>query len=78
MARGQSPALSVVALAASASQASSSVSAGSAMEAVDAAATFAAVKQKLNRTPFDDWLQSSTPTETDESCASEYWVVATG
>jgi len=78
MARGPFHAPPVVALAASASQASSSVSADSAMEAVDPAATFAAAKQKLNRTPFDDWLQSSTPTETDESCASEYWVVATG
>jgi len=49
MARGQSPVLSVVALAASASQGSSSVYAGGAMEAADVAATFAAVKQKLNR-----------------------------
>jgi hypothetical protein len=40
------------------------------MEAVDAAATFAAVKQKLNRTPFNDWLLSSTPTEPDESCVT--------
>jgi hypothetical protein len=48
MARGQSPALSVVALAAGASLGLSSVSAASAMEAADVAATFAAVKQKLN------------------------------
>jgi hypothetical protein len=54
MARGLFYALPVVVLAASASQASSSVSAGSATEAVDAAATFAVVKQKLNRTLFDD------------------------
>jgi hypothetical protein len=39
------------------------------MEAVDAAATFAAGKQKLNRTRFNDWLLSSTSTETDVSCA---------
>jgi hypothetical protein len=69
MAKGQSPAPPVVALAAGASQASSSVSAGSAMEAVDAAATFAVVKQKLNRTHFNDWLLSSTSTEPDVSCA---------
>ena len=69
MARGAFHALPVVALAASALQASSSVSAGSAMEAVDAAATFAAGKQKLNRTRFNDWLLSSTSTETDVSCA---------
>jgi hypothetical protein len=54
MARGQSPALSVVALAAAASLGSSLVSAGSAMEAANVAATFAAVKQKLNRIPSND------------------------
>src|SRR6516162_1378242 len=69
MARGPLHAPPVVALGASASQASSSVSAGSVMEAVDAAATFAAVKQKLNPTPFNDWLLSSTSTEPDEKFA---------
>jgi hypothetical protein len=60
MARGQSSALSVVALAADASLGSSSVSARGAMEAADVAAMFAAVQQKLNRTHSDDWLVSST------------------
>ena len=60
MARGPFHALSVVALAAGASRASSSVSAGSAMEAADVAATSAAVRQKLNLTPSNDWLVSST------------------
>jgi hypothetical protein len=46
--------MSVVALAAGASEASSSVSAGSAMEAANVAATFAAVQQKLNPTHFND------------------------
>jgi hypothetical protein len=36
------------------------------MEAVDAAARFAAEKRKLNPTHFNDWLLSSSPTETDE------------
>jgi hypothetical protein len=47
-------ALSVVALAAGASLGPSSVSAGRAMEAANVAATFAAVKQKLNWTPSND------------------------
>jgi hypothetical protein len=48
MARGQLPALSVVALAGGPSRASSSVYAGSAMEAANIAAIFAAMQQKLN------------------------------
>ena len=62
MARGQSPAPSVVALAADASLVSSSVSARSAMEAADVAVMFVAVQQKLNRKRFDD-LNSTPPSE---------------
>jgi hypothetical protein len=54
IARLKSQGKETVVLAASASQASSSVSVGSAMEAANVAATFAGVKQKLNRTLFDD------------------------
>jgi len=54
VASGPFHALSVVALAASASQGSWSVSAGNAMEAANVAATFAAVQQKLNPTHFND------------------------
>ena len=49
-ARGQSPALRVAVWAAGAIRVSSSVSAHNAMEAVDFAAMFAAVQQKLVRT----------------------------
>ena len=59
MARGQSLAPSVVALAADASLVSSSVSARSAMEAADVAAMFAAVQQKLSRTHSNDSEQHS-------------------
>ena len=62
MARGQSPAPSVVALAADASLVSSSVSARSAMEAADVPVMFVAVQQKLNRKRFDD-LSSTPPSE---------------
>ena len=62
MARGRSPAPSVVALAADASLVSSSVSARSAMEAADLAAMFAAVQQKLSRTHSDD-LSGTPPSE---------------
>jgi hypothetical protein len=54
MARGLLRVPSVVALAVRPSQASSSVSASSATEPPDAAATFAAARQKLNRKHFND------------------------
>jgi hypothetical protein len=54
MARGPLRVPSVVALAVRPSQASSSVSASSATEPPDAAATFAAARQKLNRKRFND------------------------
>jgi hypothetical protein len=66
VASGPFHALSVVALAASASQGSWSVSAGNAMEAANVAATFAAVQQKLNPRHCNDGPLSSTPP--DESC----------
>jgi hypothetical protein len=61
MAKGQSPAPSVVAQAAGASLGSSLVSARGAMEAADVAVMFVAVQQKLNQTHFNDWLLSGTP-----------------
>src|SRR5262249_40257004 len=67
MARGQLPALSVMALAAGASPGSWSVFAGNAMEAANVAATFAAVQQKLSPRANDGQL-SSTPA--DENSAS--------
>jgi hypothetical protein len=45
------------------------------MEAANVAATFAAVKQKLNRRHFDYWLLSSTPTETELSATQRYQMI---
>jgi len=64
MARGQSPARRVAVWAAGHFQASSSASAHNAMEAVDVAATFAAVQQKLIRTLPGNL--SSTPPDSFE------------
>jgi hypothetical protein len=65
-----------VALAAGLSQASSSVSAGSATEAVDVAATFAVVREKLNLTHFNGDFQAAlhpvrvAPVESGSSVSS--------